>query len=75
MRLRLSVLANAQISRFHSEDRPVVGAWAAIQHELGIQSSVIDPDSIFGRDPFLLLGEVCELTDLCELDWGSTREG
>lgn len=74
LRLRLSVVANAQINLFRSKNKPAVEAWAAIQHELAVQSSDIDPGKIFGQDSSLLLGEICELTDLCELEWGQASE-
>lgn len=30
----------------------------------------LDPNRLFGEDPFVLLGEVCQMSDRCECDWG-----
>jgi hypothetical protein len=47
--------------------------WAVLQSRLHDQRDTGDQHKLLKRDPMLLLGEVCQLSDLCEYDWGRPR--
>jgi hypothetical protein len=72
VRLRLGVLARAVAADVGG---PESGArvWARLLELLDQQRETIDQLRLFGQDPMLLLGEVCEMSDLCEFDWGVSR--
>jgi hypothetical protein len=44
--------------------------WSELLTELPKLASNIDPNGVFGQDGYLLLGELCELSDQCVTKWG-----
>jgi hypothetical protein len=71
VRMRLQVLANAIVQKHSAEDKPVAKAWAELLGELQASPETFDPHRVYDRNPFLLLGAVCDLTDECVVDWGA----
>ena len=67
--LRIRVISAAAA---HADERAPAGKiWASLLDGLSTHAAVIDPNRLFGEMPELLLGEVCELADLCVVDFGA----
>jgi hypothetical protein len=49
---------------------PAVIIWNKLVDVLTRHRDAIDLREFLNRDPELLLGEVCEMSDLCKTDWG-----
>ncbi len=49
---------------------PAVMIWNKLVDVLTRHRDAIDLRGFLNRDPDLLLGEVCEMSDLCKTDWG-----
>lgn len=73
VRERLRHRMDAVRTRFASDVRPAARIWQELTDMLARQASAIDPQMLFSQDPDLLLGEVCQMADLCMIDWGVTR--
>jgi hypothetical protein len=72
VRIRLSVIANAVASEVSGAE-PGNLVWSALQTRIHEQRETLDQHAVFKRDPMLLLGELCEMSDLCMFDWGLRR--
>jgi hypothetical protein len=67
-RLRMRV---ESIAAVHAEaPRPAVPVWATLIERLPGWAPTVDQYWTFRRDPDLLLGEICQMADLCQIDWG-----
>lgn len=71
LRERLLITARAQVA-IAGPPRPANRAWQGLLATLQTHAATIDPDRLFHADPFLLLGEACELSDQCQLSWAPT---
>ena len=69
LRLRLRIAANAVAAEVGVPGGANI-VWAGLQRALASQRETLDQRSLMQRDPMLLLGEVCEMSDQCEFDWG-----
>jgi hypothetical protein len=49
---------------------PGAAAWAELMDTMVGGADALDPNRIYRRDPFLLLGAACALSDECRIDWG-----
>ncbi len=49
---------------------PAASIWNKLVWILGEQREIIDSRRLFHQDPDLLLGEICNLSDLCKTNWG-----
>jgi hypothetical protein len=49
---------------------PAVAVWNQLLSDFQLSPASYDQTGVFSADPFLLLGEVCELADGCVVDWG-----
>jgi hypothetical protein len=70
VRERLRIRVESLLDLHGGADRPAVQVWSSLLDRLPQWADTIDGHSIFRKDPDLLLGEVCQLADLCETDWG-----
>jgi hypothetical protein len=69
---RLIIRVNAAVAG-HKDDRsPAIGIWNDLINFFHDHANQLDPNSIFSCDPYLLLGEVCDISDQCLTDWGKT---
>jgi hypothetical protein len=70
VRARLQLRVHAALGGATGESRPAVRIWRDLMDVLSTQAHHIDANGMFGQDPDLLLGEICEMSDLCQVDWG-----
>lgn len=70
VRARLQVRANATRDAVGDETRPAARMWLSLLELLSSQARHVDANGLFGQDPDILLGEICEMSDLCQVDWG-----
>lgn len=70
VRMRLEASANAIVQKHSVDVKPAPKAWAELLDTLQARPETFDPHRVYNRDPFLLLGAVCDLTDECLVDWG-----
>lgn len=71
---RLETHVVAKIALYQSSLRPAIDIWDSLLNEFTTNASVIDPNSVMNADPMLLIGHICELADMCVVDWGMARE-
>lgn len=70
VRTRLQVRANAARAVAGGAQAPATQTWLTLIGLLGSQAAQLDANGLFSRDPDILLGEVCEMSDLCQVEWG-----
>ena len=66
---RLLTLANAVKVRHSAKPAPADHIWADLLDRLVSSAATFDPNGFFAANPFLLLGEICEMSDACTIDW------
>lgn len=71
VRIRLRMLADAVLEEVLSEEMPPAHVWSRLQNRIEAQRSSLDQGSLFNQDAFVLLGELCQISDLCEFSWGA----
>ena len=69
VRARLKVIANSVVAVTQTEP-PAPAVWAAVMARLAAEGAAADPRRLFHSDQMLLLGELCQVSDLCEFGWG-----
>lgn len=69
---RIEILANSITAKFVGISNPARQIWGELQKALAERAKEVDPNMIYKRDPFLLLGAACERSDQCHIDWGRT---
>jgi len=67
---RIEILASAVAARFDERSNPARHIWGELQKLLQEQAKEVDPNMVYKRDPFLLLGAACGLSDECRIEWG-----
>ena len=70
LELRLKTIASAIIQKNMDKVFPARDSWSEILEHLEKYPNTSDPNRLFRRDPFLLLGYICELSDRCIVHWG-----
>jgi predicted outer membrane lipoprotein len=70
LRLRLEVIANSAVAQCADAMSPADMVWERLLQQLLATPGTVDRRSSFDRDPMLLLGEVCEMSDQCRVGWG-----
>lgn len=70
LRQRLRIAANGLVAEHSPAPKVAAVVWNRLRTELTASAAITDHQRIFGQDPHLLLGEVCELADECVTDWG-----
>ncbi len=73
VRQRLGIRVEALRSSHERDERPAIEMWRGLIGLLSGQVATIDARGIFSQDPDLLLGEICQMADLCITDWGVAR--
>ncbi len=72
VRARLRIIVEGLLE-LHSDARaPAVAVWNELIVRLPQMLGSVDPDRVFRQDAFLLLGEICQLADMCVTHWGNT---
>lgn len=71
--IRLTLLARASVARHADDASPANGAWSHMHERLSVEAAIHDPRGLLGRDPILLLGRACSLSDQCDFDWRATN--
>src|SRR5262249_26815078 len=69
VRARLKVVGNSVVGASNAAP-PAPGVWAAVMARLAPEGAAVDPRGLFHGDQMLLLGELCQVSDLCEFAWG-----
>jgi hypothetical protein len=70
LRFRLQIVADSAAA-VHGQPQPAAPRiWDHLITQVGMQRAALDPNGLLGADQMLLLGEICELTDLCLFQWG-----
>jgi hypothetical protein len=69
VRERLRLIGNSVAATVNA-DPPGPDVWAGVMSRLATERQAIDPAGIFHSDQMLLLGELCEVSDQCEFEWG-----
>lgn len=67
--LRLRVSANAVAAAVGDIESPAGAVWRGVLDDLTSRRDTVDPDRLLRRDPMLLAGRLCELSDRCEFGW------
>ncbi len=67
---RLEIRATAIAAKHGHAANPAATVWAEVMEAIERVPEVIDPNRIYRRDPYLLLGAACALSDACLIDWG-----
>jgi hypothetical protein len=67
---RICTHATAKVALHTSTQQPAVRIWSELLDVFESRAASIDPSGILLRDPMLLLGEACELSDRCAFGWG-----
>jgi hypothetical protein len=67
--VRLRVSANAVAAAVGDIESPAGAVWRGVLDDLTSRRDTIDPDRLLRRDPMLLVGRLCELSDRCEFAW------
>jgi hypothetical protein len=66
----LRIRVNSLLLYHAADPQPAVKVWHSLLSNLPTWADTVDGFGIFHRDPDLLLGEVCEMADLCQVNWG-----
>lgn len=75
MRERLLITARAAANHANGTAAPAEQIWAKLVLELPLGTAQsIDPNSIFDQDSFLILGELCQVSDMCDFSWSCDDE-
>jgi hypothetical protein len=70
VRERLRITVEASIAFHQGDEKPAISIWHELVNRLPGQAATLDTNAVFSQDPFLLLGEICQISDLCLVDWG-----
>ncbi|MGC4048229.1 MAG: dsDNA nuclease domain-containing protein [Paludibaculum sp.] len=68
---RLLMRAHGLVNQYGTGKTPAAAIWNNLLHLLGQQCQTIDSRGLFHRDPDLLLGAICDLSDKCRTGWGT----
>ena len=68
---RLLVHAIGVRDLYTGESKSAVKMWTHLSDKLNEWAGGVDGRHLFGQDPHLLLGEICDLADRCLVDWGN----
>jgi Cap4, dsDNA endonuclease domain len=73
LRERLKAVADISLSVSGSGAKPAPAVFADVFERLGAQPATYDPARLYNRDPTLLMGGVCDLSDQCLFAWRSSE--
>jgi hypothetical protein len=67
---RLLIRVDGLVNQYGTGTAPAATIWNQLLQLLAQQRDVIDSRGAFAKDPDLLLGQVCSLSDQCKSGWG-----
>jgi len=68
--LDLRVLTRATaVAATLEDDPPGPNVYKQVMDDLGNNRDTVDPNRLLGRDPMLIFGRLCDLSDLCRFEW------
>jgi hypothetical protein len=70
---RLLIIIDGLRAQYGRAEMPAPLIWNGLVDRLPPLVDNIDLRQVFRRDPYMLLGQVCELADRCITDWGAAR--
>ncbi|MFO1306107.1 MAG: dsDNA nuclease domain-containing protein [Burkholderiales bacterium] len=70
LNLRLQSLFLGLRAMHANDPRPAVAIWNDVLNRLTANPDMYDRAGLMGGDAFLLLGHICQLAELCRVDWG-----
>ncbi len=70
---RLLIVIDGLRAQHARADAPAALIWDGLVQRLPTLAESIDLRRVFRRDPYMLLGRVCDLADRCLTDWGVVR--
>jgi hypothetical protein len=70
VRVRLEYRHRSLVSQHGQSPAPAMSVWNELVRQLPGWASIVDRQGLFGCDDALLLGEICEMAELCRIDWG-----
>jgi hypothetical protein len=68
VRARLKIVGNSVAAS--AADPPGPAVWQGVMSRLATEGGAVDKAGLFDGDQMLLLGELCQVSDLCEFGWG-----
>ena len=71
VRSRLTTRLVGIIAEYGHGKIPAASIWNRIVHVVSTHRELIDTTGFFNRDADLLVGEVCQMSDLCRNGWGN----
>jgi hypothetical protein len=74
LHLRLKVHAEALVARHHGAPAPARLIWADLLDACASHATTVDQYNLLHRDPMLLLGEACDLSNNCTFAWGRSTD-
>ena len=69
---RLLINANSIEVKHSEKSKPANHIWNELLDIVKKDAMQLDPNTLFNQDGFLLLGEICELSDKCKARWGES---
>lgn len=73
LNLRLQTYITSKNALHISSPNPAIMTWNSLLSEFSNNASSIDSNKVMNADPMLLLGQVCELSNACLVDWGASN--
>jgi hypothetical protein len=73
LRERLRVRINGLRATHMTSNTPAIDIWNDLLQILGTQATNLDHYHLFHQDPDLILGEACQMVDLCITDFGTAN--
>ena len=67
---RLYHRVTALVEKHCMADAPAPAIWDELMAVSAAEAATLDPNGVADRDPMLLVGHVCELSDECRTGWG-----
>jgi hypothetical protein len=67
---RIEIRVTAIAAKHRQVASPAAVVWAEVMESIERVAEVVDPNWIYRRDPYLILGAACGLSDECLIDWG-----
>lgn len=68
---RIETHASARVALHADLPKPAIRIWADLVELFDSRAVSIDHGSVLRKDPMLLLGEACDLSDRCIFGWGA----
>jgi hypothetical protein len=74
LQTKVRIRGNAVAATHASDSKPALGIWADLLAQFTDHAAALDTHNLLDRSPELLLGELCEVSDMCRFDWGVADE-